>query len=121
MCFNGSKCLNGTKVGITFISPEGKVLQYVEHFNFDATNNMPKYVALLLKLHRTKAMRIHCLLIQGDYQLVVNQMDKFNPYLDDEGRGAFWWSCLNWPEPQVKHLTHRGKERPKRWSDNSPT
>lgn len=83
MRFDGSKRLDGAGAIVILISPEGKILEYAAHLDFNATNNMAEYEALLLGLRLAKGMRVRRLLIQGDSQLVINQMDKSYQCLDE--------------------------------------
>lgn len=59
------------------------MLWYEAHLDFNATNSMAGYEAFQLKLCLAKAMGIQRLLVQGDSQLVINQMDKSYHCLDD--------------------------------------
>lgn len=83
MRFDGSKRLNGARAGVVLISPEGKTLEYAAHLDFNRTNNMAECEALLLGLRLAKAMGVRRLLIQGDSQLVITQMDRSYQCLDE--------------------------------------
>lgn len=41
---------------------------------FEATNNMEEYEALILGLHTAKIMNIECLTVYGDSELVIRQI-----------------------------------------------
>lgn len=48
--FDGSKCLQGDGVGIMLVSPKRGMLPRYYKLNFECTNNMAKYKALVLGL-----------------------------------------------------------------------
>jgi hypothetical protein len=50
MHFDGAHSRLGTSAGIVFISPQGDVLNFSYRLEFEATNNIAEYEALLLGL-----------------------------------------------------------------------
>lgn len=48
------------------------------------TNNMAKYEGLLVGLRAASSLGIHCLLVKGDSQLVINQVSKEYQCLDPQ-------------------------------------
>jgi ribonuclease HI len=57
--------------GIVFTSPKGNVSCYAFHLEFEATNNVVEYEALLLGLNLAKNLGNKILKIIGDSDLVV--------------------------------------------------
>ena len=51
MYFDGSLNLDGTGVGVYFISPSGDKLRYVLHLHFPASTSTAEYEAALHGLH----------------------------------------------------------------------
>ncbi|WVZ51267.1 hypothetical protein U9M48_002424 [Paspalum notatum var. saurae] len=56
MCFDGSYTKMGSEAEVVMISPLGKKLQYVIRLNFDATNNVAEYEALINGLHSLSSL-----------------------------------------------------------------
>nr|ABB47352.2 retrotransposon protein, putative, unclassified [Oryza sativa Japonica Group] len=77
MQFDGSLSLQGAGAGVTLTSPSGDVLRYLVRLDFRATNNMAEYEGLLAGLRVAAGLGIRRLLVLGDSQLVVNQMDAY--------------------------------------------
>jgi ribonuclease HI len=59
---------------IVFTSPKGHIASYSCRLEFDTTNNMVEYEALLLGLELTREMGIKVLVVIGDFDLVVKQV-----------------------------------------------
>jgi hypothetical protein len=76
MYFDGSYTLKGAGAGIMLIPPEGDMLKYVIQIEFPATNNTAEYEGLVTGLRLAKELDIRWLLIRGDSQLVVKQVQK---------------------------------------------
>jgi ribonuclease HI len=64
----------GKGVGIVIQDPNGEVLKFAYRLEFDATNNVVEYEALLLGLELCRDRRIKCLNIKGDSDLVIQQL-----------------------------------------------
>ena len=47
MCFDGSYTKTGSGAGVIMTSPLGNKVRYVMRLNFDATNNVAEYEALI--------------------------------------------------------------------------
>lgn len=62
-------------VGIVLKNTEGLQLEHAIHFNFQTTNNVAGYEALLAGLDLAKELGIRTLEIYTDSQLVANQID----------------------------------------------
>src|SRR5438128_8332753 len=76
MHFDGSFALKGAGAGVVLSSPTGETLKYIVRLDFKATNNMAEYEELLTGLHVTAALGVRRLVVKGDSQLVVNQVNK---------------------------------------------
>jgi ribonuclease HI len=75
MNFDGAFSRAGKGVGIVLQAPNGKVFKFSYRLEFDATNNVAEYEALLLGLEICKDMGVKCLNIKGD--LVIQLKNKF--------------------------------------------
>lgn len=64
--FDGSKCLQGARVEIMLVSLEGGMILMVYKLNFDCTNNIVEYEALILGLKETINLGITHLKVYGD-------------------------------------------------------
>jgi hypothetical protein len=73
MSFDGSYSKEGSSVGIISISPSKEVFSLSYKYEFETTNNIAKYEALVLGLRDAKDMAIDKLEVFGDSKLVVNQ------------------------------------------------
>jgi ribonuclease HI len=60
--------------GIGFTSPQDVVHNYTFRLEFQSTNNIVEYEALLLGMDIVKDMRNKSLKIVGDYNLVIMQV-----------------------------------------------
>lgn len=79
MFFDGSFSLQGMGAGVVLISPMGEHLRYVVQLLFKdgkATNNTVEYDGFLAGHRAAAALDIKLLVINGDSQLVVNQVMK---------------------------------------------
>ncbi len=55
-------------------SPLGHIFKFAYQLEFEATNNVVEYEALLLGLDLAKALRIKLLSIKGDFDLIIMQL-----------------------------------------------
>ena len=76
MYFDGSLMKEGAGVGLVFISPLGVRMEYMVRLHFSASNNVTEYEALLNGLRIVLELGIRHLEVQGDYELVVDQVMK---------------------------------------------
>jgi ribonuclease HI len=60
--------------GIVFISPSKEVIPLSYKLEFDTTNNISEYEALLLGLKVAKDMGIDKLSVFGDSELIIHQL-----------------------------------------------
>ena len=74
MNFHGAYSRAGKGAGVVIISPEGKVFNFAFRLEFEATNNVAEYEALLLGIEIAKDMGIKLLSIKGDSDLIVQQV-----------------------------------------------
>jgi ribonuclease HI len=64
----------GTGVGVFFVSPAQETISLSYKLEFEATNNVAEYEALVLGLRATKKMGIQEVAVFGDAELVVQQI-----------------------------------------------
>src|SRR5205809_692372 len=76
MYFDGSLMIEGSGAGIVLISPIGEQLKYVLQIHFLVSNNVSEYEALLHGLRIAISLGIRWLVVRGDSELVVNQVQK---------------------------------------------
>ena len=74
MYFDGSSSKEGLGAGILLISPSEEVITLSYKMEFETTNNIAEYEALVLGLRAAKDMAIDCLAVFGDSELVINQV-----------------------------------------------
>ena len=76
MYFDGALNINATGAGILFITPTKDKLRYILRIHFPASNNAAEYEACLHGLHIAIELGIKCLMVYGDFVLVINQLNK---------------------------------------------
>src|SRR5438552_13887564 len=76
MYFDGSLMIEGAGAGIMLISLTGERLRYILQIYFPASNNAAEYEALLHGLRITISLGIRRLVVHGDSELVINQVQK---------------------------------------------
>src|SRR3990170_4232368 len=79
MYFDGAFSLQGASARVLLVAPTGEHLKYVVQMHFPrekATNNTAEYEGLLAGLRITTELGIKKLIIHGDSQLVVRQVNK---------------------------------------------
>jgi ribonuclease HI len=59
---------------VILIDPHGEQLKYMVHLDFEATNNMAEYEALIFGLTAALSLGVRELLVKGDSQLVIRQV-----------------------------------------------
>ena len=103
MHFDGAYSKDGKGMSIVIISPSNKVYKFAFKLEFEASNNVAKYEALLLGLETAKDMGIKMLNIKGDSDLVVLQIKNQyqckndNPikYINATWDTMQWFDALN--------------------------
>ena len=79
MYFDGAFLLHGAGAGVLLVAPTGEHLKYVIQMHFPremSTNNTTEYEGLLAGLRITTHLGIKKLIVRGDSQLVVRQVNK---------------------------------------------
>jgi len=66
----------GVEAGLLFISPLGVHMSYVIRIHFTTSNNVAEYEALLNRLNIAIELGVRRLDVQGDSQLVIDQVMK---------------------------------------------
>ncbi|GKV49152.1 hypothetical protein SLEP1_g55918 [Rubroshorea leprosula] len=79
---DGASSSKGSGAGALLIGPEGYRSEHALKFNFDATNNMAEYEALLLGLQLALELKISAIQVYSDSQLVVNQINSICEVVD---------------------------------------
>ena len=74
MYFDGDYSKTGEGAGIVIISSSDKIYNFAFRLEFEASNNVAEYEALILGLEAAKEMGIKMLNIKGDSDLVVLQI-----------------------------------------------
>jgi ribonuclease HI len=93
MIFNGSSSRVSVGFGVVFISPSKETISLSYKIEFQATNNVAEYEALVLGLRVAKDMNIEDLTVFGDVDLIIHQVK--NQYQDKHPRlrayiNEFW-------------------------------
>ena len=79
MYFDGAFSLQGVGAGVLLVAPTGEHLKYIIQMHFpreEATNNTTEYEGLHAGLKIATELGIQKLIIRGDSQLVVRQVNK---------------------------------------------
>jgi hypothetical protein len=74
MYFDRACSKEGFGAGIVFISPTKEVIPVSYKLEFDTTNNISEYEALLLGLKDARDMRVDKLSVFGDSELIIHQI-----------------------------------------------
>ncbi len=74
MFFDGSYSKGKAGVGIYIISPSSKIWKYAYSIDFDSTNNVAEYEALIHGFLLLKDKKVRKVKIFGDSELVINQV-----------------------------------------------
>ena len=62
-------------IGIILKSPEGDKLKYLARLQYQTTNNKAEYEALLKGLELAKSLGVESVVVHGDSQLIINQVN----------------------------------------------
>ena len=81
---DGSSTQHAGGIGVVLQSPEGDKLKYKLRLQYQPTNNEVEYEALLKGLQLAKSVEARSVLVQGDSQLVMGQVN--GTYEAKEGR-----------------------------------
>ncbi|KAH9324510.1 hypothetical protein KI387_004688, partial [Taxus chinensis] len=74
--FDGGCVTSGCGAGAVLISPEEEIIPLSFKLQFFNTNNTVEYESLLLSMQATRERGIKNLKVQGDAELVVNQVKR---------------------------------------------
>ena len=72
---DGSSTLYAGGIGIILKSPKEDRLIYAARLQYQTTNNKAKYETLLKRLELAKSLEAESVVIQGDSQLIINQVN----------------------------------------------
>ena len=72
---DGSSTLHASGIGVVLKSPEANKLRYKVRLHYPTTNNEAEYEALLKGLELTKSLGAESILVRGDSQLVMGQVN----------------------------------------------
>ena len=72
---DGSSTQHAGEIGVVLQSPEGDKLKYKVCLQYQTTNNEVEYEALLKGLALAKSIEAESILILGDSQLVIGQVN----------------------------------------------
>jgi ribonuclease HI len=68
--FDGSSSRDGASAGVVLFSPVQEIISLSYKLEFEATNNMAEYEALVLGLRAAKYMGIKKIKVFGDAELI---------------------------------------------------
>jgi ribonuclease HI len=71
MFFDGASSSEGTGVGVVFVSPCQETISLSYKLEFEATNNVAEYEALVLGLRDAKEMGIEEVAVFRDVELII--------------------------------------------------
>jgi hypothetical protein len=74
MFFYGASSRESVGVGVVFISPIQETISLSYNLEFETTNNVAEYEALVLGLRSSKDVKIEELTFFGDVELIVHQV-----------------------------------------------
>jgi ribonuclease HI len=74
MTFDGASSRQGSSAGVVINAPSGIIFPFSSRLEFDCTNNMAKYEALLFGLRKDRKMGIKTLQVEDDSELILNQV-----------------------------------------------
>ena len=71
MFFNGASSSEGVGAGLVFVSPCRETISLSYKLEFETTNNVVEYEALVLGLRAVKEMVIEEVAVFGDAELII--------------------------------------------------
>lgn len=74
MHFDGAKSKNGAGTRVFLRSPSGENKRYSFILTWSCTNNAAEYEVMCLRLEQEIKLKIKCLTIFSDFELVINQV-----------------------------------------------
>ena len=92
MFFDGASSSIGAGAGVVFKSPSQKTISLSYKLEFEVTNNVAKYEALVLGSRAAKEMGIREVAVFGDAELIVQQAQKvMNEFHSGLCGGHYFW------------------------------
>jgi ribonuclease HI len=79
MVFDGASSSEGIGTGVVLVSPCQETMSLSYKLEFEVTNNVEEYEALVLGLRATKEMGIEEITLFGDAEVIIQQV-----------RNAYW-------------------------------
>ena len=83
---DGSFMLYARGIGVILKSPEGDKLKYAARLQYQTTNKEAKYEALFKGLELAKSLGAESVIVQGDSQLIINQVNGMCEAKEDRRR-----------------------------------
>jgi len=80
---DGSFTLYAGGIRVILKSPEGDKLKYATCLQYQITNNEAEYETLLKGLKLAKSLRAKLVVVQGDSQLIINQVNEMCEVKED--------------------------------------
>jgi ribonuclease HI len=80
ICFDGASSRESVGAGVVFISPTQETISLSYKLEFETTNNVAEYEALVLGLRDAKDMKIEDIAVFGDVELIVHQVKNMYQY-----------------------------------------
>jgi ribonuclease HI len=77
MFFDGASSSMGVGAGVVFISPSQETISLSYKLEFEVTNNVAEYEALVLGIRVAQEMGIREMVVFGDAELIVQQVKIF--------------------------------------------
>jgi hypothetical protein len=74
MFFDGASSSMGEGVGVVFVSPYQETISLSYKLEFEVTNNVEEYEALVLGIRATQEMEIREIAVFGDAELIFQQV-----------------------------------------------
>jgi ribonuclease HI len=74
MFFDGASSSEGVGAGVVFVSPFQETISLSYKLEFEATNNVAEYKALVLGMRAAKEMGIEEVVVFGDVELIIHQV-----------------------------------------------
>ena len=72
---DGSSTQHAGEIRVVLLSPEGDKLKHKVCLQYQTTNNEAEYEALLKGLGLAKSMEVESILVLGDFQLIIGQVN----------------------------------------------
>jgi hypothetical protein len=74
--FDGAHSSSGSGIGVVLISPDKETTLFSYRLEFNCTNNIAEYEALILGMNLAIDMNIKSLHVRGDSDLIVSQINR---------------------------------------------